>query len=209
MNIFKHHEAILTSTHSTTISALELSARSHGASATAIRSTIMGVADACHTKWVQDPLTATGSAHFVTIFDAVRLRSRSVWTNTENKHQAVQSFLHLSQLSMDGAGDKRPSNHSYWLFHAYARNNCVLLSIIYHWSYLSMIYTAGITKLLPSQVRPFIKNSAEFCTPFNFFFWNYTTVNVSCILHHCVHHSLAHLFTNRCITIWLKKRKGV
>ena len=37
------------------------SARSHGAFATAIGSTIMGVTDTCRTKWVQDPLTATGS----------------------------------------------------------------------------------------------------------------------------------------------------
>ena len=39
------------------------SARSHGASATAIGSMIMGVTDTCRTKWVQDPLAATGSAN--------------------------------------------------------------------------------------------------------------------------------------------------
>ena len=33
----------------------DLSARSHGASVTAIGLTIMGVTDTCYTKWVQDP----------------------------------------------------------------------------------------------------------------------------------------------------------
>ena len=40
-----------------------LSARSHGSSVTAIGSTMVGVADTCCTKLVQDPLTATGSAN--------------------------------------------------------------------------------------------------------------------------------------------------
>ena len=40
-----------------------LSARSHGMSATEMGSTMVGVADTCHTKWVQDPLTATGSVN--------------------------------------------------------------------------------------------------------------------------------------------------
>ena len=35
-----------------------LSARSHGATATGIGSTIMGAGDTCSTKWVQDPLTS-------------------------------------------------------------------------------------------------------------------------------------------------------
>ena len=75
-----------------------VSARSHEASATAIGSTIMGVTDTCRTKWVQDPLTATGSAnphcyklahhsrikgHFVTILTQfavdVRRSNRSQW----------------------------------------------------------------------------------------------------------------------------------
>ena len=38
-------------------------ARSHGASVAATGSMIMGVADTCHTKWVQDPLTKTVSAN--------------------------------------------------------------------------------------------------------------------------------------------------
>ena len=40
-----------------------LQGRSHGASATGLGSTILGVADTCCTKWVQDPLTVTGSAN--------------------------------------------------------------------------------------------------------------------------------------------------
>ena len=40
-----------------------VSAHSHGASATAIGSTILDVTDTFRTKWVQDPLTATGSAN--------------------------------------------------------------------------------------------------------------------------------------------------
>ena len=64
---------------------LLFSARSHGASATAIGSTIMGVADTCRTKWVQDPLTATGldlrafTVHHSRIKGS---RSCSVWTRT-------------------------------------------------------------------------------------------------------------------------------
>ena len=40
---------------------LLISARSHGASATAIRSTIISIADTYRTEWVQNPLTVTGS----------------------------------------------------------------------------------------------------------------------------------------------------
>ena len=40
---------------------MDISACSHRASVTAIGSMIMGVADTCCTKWVQDPLIVTGS----------------------------------------------------------------------------------------------------------------------------------------------------
>ena len=60
----------------------KLSARSDGASATTIGSMTMGVTDTCRTKWVPDQLTGSHHSrikgHFVTIFDVVRSRSRSV-----------------------------------------------------------------------------------------------------------------------------------
>ena len=59
-----------------------LSARSHGASATATATTIMGVSDTCHTKWVQDTLTATGSAN-------TNCRSRSFEHQLWQSHHVV------------------------------------------------------------------------------------------------------------------------